>query len=146
MSQLIDLYTLSDLNQAGLDVIRGLDNFVDETPLKPANEGQALVWRYVEEHLDQADPEAPIRQLFLKGLSLGIDEEKLKANIGSFVTIPLSNSAGISSGYILRSLIRYPEVRRELADNPELIRDDQVIAEFLHRDNHVKALSRQVHE
>lgn len=137
---------LSDLNRAGMDVIRGLDNFVDETPLKAADEGQALVWRYVEEHLDQADPEAPIRQLFEKGRSLGIDDEKLKANIGSFLIIPLSNTAGISSGYLLRSLIRYPKVRRELAKNPALIQDDNVITELLRRDNHVKALSRQVHE
>ncbi len=137
---------LSDLNLASMAVIKGLDNFVDETPLKAADEGQALVWRYVEEHLDQTDPEAPIRQLFEKGRGLGIDDEKLKANIGSFLIVPLSNTAGISSGYLLRSLIRFPEVRRKLAKNPELIQDDKVITELLRRDNHVKALSRQVHE
>ncbi len=137
---------LSDLNLASMAVIKGLDNFVDETPLRAADEGQALVWRYIEEHLDKTDPEAPIRQLFEKGRGLGIDDEKLKANIGSFLIVPLSNTAGISSGYLLRSLIRYPEVRRKLAKNPELIQDDKVITELLRRDNHVKALSRQVHE
>lgn len=96
--------------------------------------------------MDKTDPEAPTHRLFEKGLGLGIDDEKLKANIGTFLIVPLSNTAGISSGYLLRSLIRYPEVRSKLAKNPELIQDDNVITELLRRDNHVKALSRQVHE
>ncbi len=102
---------LLDLNLAGIDFIKGLDNFVDETPLKAADEGLARVWRYVEEYLDEADPEAPIRQLVEKGRSLGIDDEKLKVNIGSFLIVALSNTAGISSAYLLRILIRYPKVR-----------------------------------
>ena len=84
-------------------------------------------------------------RLLDKGRSLGIDGEKLKVNIGSFLIIPLSNTAGISSAYLLRSLIRYPEVRKELLENPGLIEDDHVMTELLRRDNHVKALSRQVH-
>jgi hypothetical protein len=137
---------LVDLNHASMNVIKGLDNFVDEAPLRAADEGQALVWQFIEDTLDETDREAPIRQLFEKGQRLGIDDEKLKANFGSFLIVPLSNTAGISSGYLLRSLIRYPEARRELVENPALVRDDNVITEFLRRDNHVKALSRQVHE
>ncbi len=137
---------LLDLNLAGIDFIKGLDNFVDETPLKAADEGLARVWQYLEEYMDEADLEAPIRQLVEKGRSLGIDDEKLKVNIGSFLIVALSNTAGISSAYLLRSLIRYPNVRRELTKNPELVQDDNVITELLRRDNHVKALSRQVHE
>ena len=137
---------LLQLNRAGMDVIKGLDNFVDEEPLAAADAGQALVWEYVEEHLGRIDPDAPIRRLFEKGVSLGIDAEQLKANIGSFLIIPLSNTAGISSGYLLRTLIRNPEVRAALAKDPARIGDNNVMTELLRRDNHVKALARQVHE
>jgi cytochrome P450 len=99
---------LLQLNLAGIDFIKGLDNFVDEAPLKAADEAVARVWQYVEDHLDSVDSEAPIRKLFEKGQRLGIDDEKLKVNIGSFLIIPLSNTAGISSAYLLRSLIPAP--------------------------------------
>ena len=136
---------LRELNLAGIDFIKALDNFVDETPLKPADEAVARVWRYLDEHLDAVDPEAPIRKLVEKGRSLGLDDERLKVNIGAFIIISMANTAGLSSAYLLRSLIRYPEARRELAKNPQLVWDDDVIIELLRRDNHVKALSRQVH-
>jgi cytochrome P450 len=137
---------LSDLQHAGVDFIRAADNFTDETPLRAADAALTRVWRYLEARLEEAESGSLIRRLLEKGRSLGLDDEKVRVNIGGFLVISLANTAGISSAFVLRSLIRHPEVRRELAKNPELIRDDNVITELLRRDNHVKALSRQVHE
>ncbi len=137
---------LSDLQRAGFEILKTLDNFADEAPLRAAEGGIAHVWNYLDDRLGEAEPRAPIRQLFEKGRGLGIDDEKLKMNIGQFLLVSLSNSAGVASAFLLRTLIRFPEVRKELAKNPELVRDDNVITELLRRDNHVKSLSRQVHD
>jgi cytochrome P450 len=136
---------LVELTQAGIDFIRGLDNFVDEAPLAASDAGLGRVWRYIEDRLPEAAPCARIRALFDDGSARGIPHDKLVTNVGSMVLIALSNTAGISSAYLLRNLIRYPDVRKALADDPDLVRRDDVITEFLRRDNHVKSLSRQVH-
>jgi len=138
--QLIDLYW------AGFNFIKALDNFVDETPLKKADEAVASVWDYLETALAEADSAAPMSKLMADAQAAGIARETMIVNISAFLLISLSNTAGISSAYFLRNLIRYPEVRKTLLANPELLQKDSVIMEFLRRDNHVKALSRQVHE
>ena len=136
---------LEDLNLAGYEFLKALDNFFDETPLAAADRAVARVWRYLEEHLPKADRDAPIRRLVEEGRRLGLDDESLRVNIGAFLILSLSNTAGVSSAFLLRNLIRYPRARLELSKNPDLVRDDAVLTEFLRRDNHVKALSRQVH-
>jgi cytochrome P450 len=50
---------------------------------------------------------------------------------------------GVSSAFILRTLIKNPDVLSTLKASPALARDEHVIMELLRRDNHVKALSRQ---
>jgi hypothetical protein len=137
---------LEDLNLAGYEFLKALDNFVDESPLASADRAVARVWRYLEEHLEKADSEAPVSRLVAEGRRLGLDDESIRVNIGAFLIISLSNTAGISSAFLLRNLIRNPEARRQLSENPKLVEDDDVAMEFLRRDNHVKALSRQVHE
>ncbi len=136
---------LAELNRAGVDFIRSLDNFVDETPLRAADDALVRVWRYLDERLPQADADSRIVQLVRRGRDLGLDDERLKVNIAAFPIISLANTAGLSSAYLLRTLIRQPEVRRTLAAHPERVWDDHVITELLRRDNHVKSLSRQVH-
>jgi cytochrome P450 len=81
-----------------------------------------------------------------EGEALGINRETLIVNVSAFLIISLSNTAGISSAYLLRNLIHNPEVTKTLRENPQLLEQDSVIMEFLRRDNHVKALSRQAHE
>jgi cytochrome P450 len=137
---------LADLALAGMQFIKALDNFVDEAVLPAADDAVVRTWRYLDARLDEAAPEAPIRRLVARGRSLGIEHDTLRTNIGGFIIQALSNTAGISSAYVLRSLIRNPQVRTELAKNRQLLRSDDVITELLRRDNHVKALARQVHE
>ena len=137
---------LPDLYRAGFDFIKALDNFVDEAPLKNADNAVAHVWDYLENALPTVDKDAPISRFITEGEAMGIERETLIINIAAFLIISLSNTAGISSAYLLRNLIRTPEVKNTLRDNPELLDKDNVIMEFLRRDSHVKALSRQVHQ
>lgn len=137
---------LADLVAAGMDFIKALDNFADEAPLAGAEAGLVRLWAYLDERLPEAAPDSKIRSFFDRGLALGVSEESLFVNFGGFVIQALSNTAGLSSAYVLRNLIRYPEVRIELEKNRDLVQSPDVIIELLRRDNHVKALSRQVHE
>ena len=141
-----DEQELARMYRAGFDFIKALDNFVDETPLAAADQAVSDVWAYLEGAIPEAAPDAPISRFMADGAAAGIDREKMIINIAAFLVITLSNTAGISSAYLLRNLLRYPEVRGQLRANPELLDSDHVIMEFLRRDNHVKALSRQVHE
>jgi cytochrome P450 len=136
---------LSQLYRAGFDFIKALDNFVDESPLAAADRSVAEVWDYLEEALERADPGSPIARLMTDGAEQGIDRETMIVNIGAFLVITLSNTAGVSSAYLLRNLVNHPDIRHTLRDSPDLLDSDHVIMEFLRRDNHVKALSRQAH-
>ena len=137
---------LTKLYQAGFNFIKALDNFVDEAPLKDADQAVAYVWEYLEDALPRANENTPIRNFMKEGGALGINRETLIVNVSAFLIISLSNTAGISSAYLLRNLIHNPEVTKTLRENPQLLEQDSVIMEFLRRDNHVKALSRQAHE
>jgi len=137
---------LQALYQAGFRFLKPLDNFIDEAPLAEADRAVAYVWDYLADALQQAHPDAPISRFMREGLAAGIGEEVLVVNIGAFLVISLSNTAGVSSSYLLRNLIANPGLRQTLKAQPELLDSDSVIMEFLRRDNHVKALSRQVHE
>jgi cytochrome P450 len=137
---------LLGLQRAGLDYLKAFDNVGDESLLKAADEAVARVCDYLDTRLADAEPDARIHQLIGKGSQLGISEERMKFNIAGALIISLANTAGISSAFVLRTLIRYPDVRREFVRHPERIQDDHVVTELLRRDNHVKALSRFVHE
>ena len=76
----------------------------------------------------------------------GSSHDHVIGNIIGPIIVSASNTMGISSTYLLRNLVRYPEVTQRLRDNPALLDDDNVLVEFLRRDNHVKSLSRQAHE
>jgi hypothetical protein len=134
------------LNQAGVDFIRALDNFVDESPLPAAEAALDVVWRYLEEQFETAPADAPMQALVERARAQGVDDERILVNFGGFLLIPLANTAGIASAFLLRNLIRYPAVREALRNQPGLVADDHVMTELLRRDSHVKALSRQVHE
>lgn len=138
--QLVALY------RNGFDFIKALENFVDETPLAAADQAVAAVWTYLENALEQAEPDSPIARFMAQGEAQGVDRERMIVNISAFLIIALSNTAGISSAYLLRNLVNNAPVRHTLRDDPSLLDNDHVIMEFLRRDNHVKALSRQAHE
>jgi cytochrome P450 len=57
----------------------------------------------------------------------------------------LTNTLSVSTAFALRNILRYPKAIAPLRERPSLLDSDNVILEFLRRDNHVKSLSRQVH-
>jgi cytochrome P450 len=73
-------------------------------------------------------------------------EEQLVANIVGMFLTSISNTVGISSAFILRTLLRDQTALQLLREQPALVQNEQVIMELLRRDNHVKALSRQCEE
>jgi cytochrome P450 len=137
---------LLELQQACLDYLKAFDTVGDESLVKGADAAAARVNDYLDTRLAEAKPDARIHQLIRKGIELGVSEERMRVNIAGSLIISLANTAGISSAFVLRTLIRNPDVRRKLARRPELIQNDHVVTELLRRDNHVKALSRYVQE
>ena len=137
---------LFKLYRAGFDFLKALENFGDESLLGDADRAIAYIWNYLEEFLPGIPRDAPVSRFMAEGAELGIDRETLVVNVAAFFIVSLSNTAGISSAYLLRNLVRFPEVRTALAEQPGLLDDDNTIIEFLRRDNHVKSMSRQAHE
>jgi cytochrome P450 len=135
---------LAKLHQAGCDYLKSLDNFYDEELIGNGDAGLAVIRQYVETHFDQLDTGSPLLTLIAAGRKAGMSDEQLKANIGGTFLTAISNTVGMSSAFILRTLINDTSTLRQLKAHPALAQDDQVIMELLRRDNHVKALSRQV--
>ena len=100
---------------------------------------------FIERHYSQLRPNNLIYEHIQNCKDIGLKDDKIKANLIGPILISASNTMGISSAFFLRNLIRYPDVRRRLQDNPALLDNDTVLLEFLRRDNHVKALSRHAH-
>ncbi len=136
---------LSELQRAGMDYVKAFDNVDDESLLKAADEGEARVCDYLDARLREAEPDTRVHQLIRKGTEHGVGEERMKMKIAGSLIISLANTAGISSAYVLRTLERKPEVRREFCRNPGRIQDDNVMTELLRRDKHVKGPSRFFH-
>ncbi len=137
---------LVELQRAGMDYVKAFDTAPDESLLKAADEAVSRVSQYLETSLANLGSKARIQGLLRRGKERGIADERLKMNIAGILIMSLANTAGISSAYVMRTLVRNPAARMALRENPERIQDDHVITELLRRDNHVKALSRFAHE
>jgi cytochrome P450 len=137
---------LLELQKAGMDYVKAFDNVFDESILKASDEAVARVSDYLDARLPEVEPDSRIEQLLAAGRRRGLSEERLRMNIAGILIISLANTLGISSAYVLRTLVRNPETRRMLRRNPALLEEDRVMTELLRRDNHVKALSRVAHE
>lgn len=137
---------LNALHDAGCAFLKSLENYFDEELVKDCDAGLLTIRRYMEKHFYQLAPASPINDLINAGRSAGMSDEQLIANIGGMFLTSISNTVGISSAFILRTLINNPAVWKILKQHPDKIRNEHVIMELLRRDNHVKALSRQATE
>jgi len=135
--------TLRDLHRSGCAFLKSLENFYDEGLIADCDRGLATIRSYMERHFDQLDTHSPLHTLIGVGRASGMSDEQLIANIGGMFLTAISNTVGISSAFILRSLQRDPTAWQTLRAQPDLARQEHVIMELLRRDNHVKALSRQ---
>lgn len=137
---------LVSLHEAGCAFLKSLENFFDEELVRNCDAGLLTIRRYVESHFNRLDPESPLNDLIATSRAAGMTDEQLVANIGGNFLTAISNTIGISSAFILRSLIRDKVTLQALKNSPVLAESEHVIMELLRRDNHVKALSRQANE
>ncbi len=130
---------------AGCDYLKSFENLGDETLIADADAAVVFLRDFVERHYHQLRPGSLVYDHVNNCRALGLSDEKIQANLIGPILISASNTMGISSAFFLRNLIRYPDARRRLRENPALFASDNVLLEFLRRDNHVKALSRHMH-
>lgn len=136
---------VTEVYNAGCAYLKSFENLGDETLIENADAAVVILREFVERHYSQLRPDTLIYDHVSNCKDMSLSDEKIKANLIGPILISASNTMGISSAFFLRNLIRYPEVRRRLQNNPALLDNDNVILEFLRRDNHVKALSRHAH-
>jgi cytochrome P450 len=131
---------------AGCTYLKSFENLEDETLIENCESAIILLREFVDSRYSDLQPGTLIYNYVRGCKECGLSDDKMKANIIGPILISASNTMGISSAFFLRNLICYPEVRKKLWENPQLLDDDNVILEFLRRDNHVKALSRHTHD
>jgi cytochrome P450 len=136
---------ISEVYNAGCTYLKSFENLGDETLIKDADLAVVCLRDFVDRHYDELRPNTLIHDHVLNCKDIGLSDEKIRSNLIGPILISASNTMGISSAFFLRNLIRYPDVRKKLQANPALLDNDNVILEFLRRDNHVKALSRHAH-
>ena len=129
----------------GTTFVKSFDNYQDESMTALGSQSVGYIQEYIKQSIDNL-PEGSLLKRFVEdSRSRDIDDKHTIGNLGGFIT-SVGNTLTITTAYMLRNLIRYPEVAESLRNNETLLDKDHVILEFLRRDNHVKALSRQVHE
>ncbi len=130
------------LHAAGQDWLKSFENYHDHALLAQGDRGMATLRAFLSERFDGINPRSPLQPLTAAGRAAGLDDAALIANIAGIFLAGMSNTAGMSSGFMLRTLLHHPPAWRALRDNPALALDERVITELLRRDNHVKALAR----
>jgi len=135
--QLLRLYNDS------IALVKSFDNFENENLLEQGERGMAFNRDYVSEQFNMAAQGTLLNEFVNESRSSGVDDQYSIASLVTFLQ-STPNTISISTALLLRNLLRYPEAVKPLRDDTGLI-NDSVIMEFLRRDNHVKALSRQVH-
>jgi cytochrome P450 len=134
---------LGELHQSGCAFLKSLENFYDEELIADCDAGLARIRQYMEQHFYNLDRLSPLQGLVAAGRGSGMSDEQLIANIGGMFLTSISNTVGISSAFMLRSILRDQAAGQMLRQQPALAENEHIIMELLRRDNHVKALSRQ---
>ncbi len=136
----------TQLYEASCDFLHSFDNTGDDALVARCEMASTQLIDFVNERYPQFRPGTLMYDYVQACKDNGLPDDLIKCNIIGPLIISASNTMGLSSAFLLRNLIRFPEVCRTLKANPELLDTDNVLIEFLRRDNHVKALSRQAHE
>jgi cytochrome P450 len=137
---------VSQLYEAGCDFLHSFDNTGDESLISKCEVASTQLIEFVKERYPQIKPGTLMYDYVQACRSNGLSDDLIQCNIIGPLIISASNTMGLSSAFLLRNLVRFPETCSMLKANPELLDNDNVLIEFLRRDNHVKALSRQAHE
>ena len=140
-----DDQVIANHHRYSVALVKSFDNYqAEESLLAEGDSGMAENIRYCREQFQNAHPGTLLYDFAEDVRTSGIEDDY---GVGCLVSLLQStpNTLSISTTLMLRNMLRYPKAMEVLRDDPALITHD-VITEFLRRDNHVKALARQVHQ
>lgn len=135
---------LEKLYFSGTTFVKSFDNYFDEEMIALGNEAERYIYDYSVEVVNNPPPDTLIAHYIQESRERGIDDKNTVGSVMTFIN-SVGNTLAISTAYMLRNAIRYPDVIAHLQKSPDLICDSTVL-EYLRRDNHVKSLSRQIHK
>ena len=133
---------LKTLHEAGCQFLQSFETPGDEKYVAQCDAAIKVFNTFVAEKFSKLNEGNLLYSFIQEGLEAGIAEDKLRANLGNVIIVSLSNTFGISSAFVLRNMIKHPEIVSALKADPSLLEKDDTITEILRLDNHVKALSR----
>ena len=139
-------YDESDLQKihlSGCHFIKGFEAFDDENLIKLMDDGSMVIQEFVASKLGKISKDALIYPFIEEARTSGFSEDNIAISLMTGPMIDMSNTFGITSAFVLRSLITQKTAWQTLQKKPELIWQDNVIQEIFRLDNHVKVLSRQ---
>ena len=142
-------YEESDLlkiHSSGCHFIKGFEAHNNEALIKLMDEGSEYIQSFVAEKIVNLDESSLIYRFVEEARSIGTTEDEIAISLVTGPMIDMSNTFGITSAFVLRTLIHHKNAWQELKNNPELLQQDNVIHEIFRMDNHVKVLSRQALE
>ncbi len=138
-----DAAQLEKLYDASVALVKSFDNYDNEALIAEGEEGIAYNRAYMVEQFETANPGTLLHDFVKESRESGISDDHSIATMLTFMQAT-PNTISVSTAFMLRNILRFRDEVRPLRETPSLI-DDNVILEFLRRDNHVKALSRQIH-
>ena len=133
---------LQRLHVSGCDFIKGFEAMDDEALIKLMDDGSQVVQSFVAQRLESVSEDAVIYPFIEEARAGGFSEDNIAISLLTGPLIDTSNTFGITSAFVLRTLISHKSAWQQLKERPELIEQDNVIQEILRMDNHVKVLSR----
>ena len=133
---------LQRLHASGCDFIKGFEAMDDEALIKLMDDGSQVVQSFVARRLESVSEHALIYPFLEEARAAGFSEDNIAISLITGPLIDTSNTFGITSAFVLRTLISHKSAWQQLKERPELIEQDNVIQEILRMDNHVKVLSR----
>lgn len=134
---------LQKLHISGCNFIKGFEAFDDETLINLMDQGSQAIQEFVAKKLEAIEKDSLIYPFIEEARASGFSEDKIAISLMTGPLIDMSNTFGITSAFVLRTLITHKDAWQTLKNNPELIQKDNVIQEIFRMDNHVKVLSRQ---
>jgi hypothetical protein len=140
-----DDIVLEKLYFSGTTFVKSFDNYFDEDMIALGNEAERYVYEYSVEVVNNPPPDSLIAQYIQESRERGVDVNNTIGSLMTFIN-SVGNTLAITTAYMIRNAIRYPEVIASLKAAPDLMQRDSTVLEFLRRDNHVKSLSRQIHQ
>ncbi|MCX2982019.1 cytochrome P450 [Halieaceae bacterium IMCC14734] len=134
---------LTSLYDDSVALVKSFEHFDNEAMLRKGDEAMSRTRAYVAEQFNNAPAGTLLDEFSRASREAGFDDNDGIASLVTFVQ-STPNTLSVSTALMLRNIMRYPDAVAPLRENPDRV-SESIIMEFLRRDNHVKALSRQVH-